>query len=282
MRLGELRELLRARGLAPTKKRGQNFLVDPALLAAIPRDAGVTAGERVLEVGPGAGSLTAELLAAGAEVLAVELDRGLAALLRDRFAAELADRRLTLVEGDALGREERLHEAAEAWWGAGPAPRVVANLPYAISGPFLSRLPGRALLGACLLLQREVAEKAASGAAGGPLGVRLGLAFHARVGRRLPPSVFWPPPSIDSAFLHLEPRADAPPAELDGRLRAVLRHAFEQRRKRLLPRLRAAFPEAAAALEAAGVEPSLRPEELPAELWLEAARHAIIRGSHRP
>ena len=279
MKVGKLRRLLEQRGLAPTKRRGQNFLVDPALLAAIPRDAGVQAGERVFEVGPGAGALTEGLLAAGAEVLAVELDHGLAALLRERFQDQLASGALTLVEGDALGREGRLHDQAEDWWAAGPPPRVVANLPYAITGPFLSRLPGRPMLGACLLLQREVAQKALAGPAGGPLGVRLELAFHGRLGRRVPPEVFWPPPQVESAFLLLDPREDAPPPELDEALRRILREAYSQRRKRLLPRLAKAEPAAAHALEATGLDPDARPEQLSSALWLEAAQHAIIRGS---
>ena len=272
MKVGELRALLEAHGLRPNQRFGQNFLVDPALLAAIPADAGVAAGERVLEVGPGAGALTAELLAAGARVLAVELDHGLARLLQERFRAPLAAGELELVEGDALDREERLHPRVEAWWGEGDAPRLVANLPYAISGPFLGRLPGRALAGATLLLQREVAEKACGAAADdpdgwSPLAVRLALAFEARLGRRLPPQVFWPRPQVDSAFLHLAPRAGAPDAAADARLAAVLREAFGQRRKRLLGRLGKSHPDWAAALEAAGVAADARPGAIPPETW---------------
>ncbi|MBL7009224.1 MAG: 16S rRNA (adenine(1518)-N(6)/adenine(1519)-N(6))-dimethyltransferase [Planctomycetes bacterium] len=279
MKVGELRRLLADRGLAPAKGRGQNFLVDPALLAAIPRDAGVVAGERVLEIGPGAGALTERLLEAGAELLAVELDHGLAALLRERLAPAIESGSLVLVEGDVLGADGLLHDRVEEWWPAGPPPRLVANLPYAITGPFLGRLPGRPMLGACLLLQREVARKALSGPAGGPLGVRLELAFHGRLGRRVPPEVFWPAPQVESAFLHLEPRADAPSVEVDRKLRELLRLAFSQRRKRLLPRLAKLDPAAAAALEQAGADPSHRPEQLSSALWLAAARNAIILGS---
>jgi 16S rRNA (adenine1518-N6/adenine1519-N6)-dimethyltransferase len=275
VRLGDLRALLESHGLRPNPRFGQNFLVDPALLAAIPVDAGVRAGERVLEVGPGAGALTAELLAAGAQVLAVEVDHGLAGLLRGRFAEALADGRLALLECDVLAAHERYAPAVEEWWAAGPPPRLVANLPYQISGPFLGRLPGRPLSGATLLLQREVARKACGLDDGwSPLGVRLALAFHARVGRRLPPEVFWPRPQVESAFLHLEPRAGAPDAAADRLLAGALKVAYGQRRKRALPRLRREAPAWAEALLAVGVGEQARAEEISPETWHQAL-HAL-------
>ena len=278
MKKGDLRSLLEMHGLRPNARFGQNFLVDPALLKRIPEDAGVQAGNFVLEVGPGAGALTFELLAIGAKVCAVELDRGLANLLRERFAEELSSGQLQLIEGDALDKNEKLHPEVETWWQQLEAPpRLVANLPYSISGPFLARLPGRSLAGATLLLQREVADKAA-GPKGSdewsPLSIRLALAFDAHVGRRLPPEVFWPRPSIDSAFLHLTPRADALPGELDAQLRLVLREAFGQRRKRLLSRLRKKMPDWAAALEACEVGSDSRPGEVSPQIW-RAALHRL-------
>lgn len=277
MKKGDLRALLEVHGLRPNARFGQNFLVDPALLQRIPEDAGVEAGDHVLEVGPGAGALTFELLAKGAQVCAVELDRGLAALLRERFAAELSNGQMRLIEGDALDKNERLHPEVESWWDSlAAAPRLVANLPYSISGPFLARLPGRTLKGATLLLQREVAEKAAGPAQGkewSPLSIRLSLAFEAKVGRRLPPEVFWPRPTIDSAFLHLTPRADALPGPQDVALREVLREAFGQRRKRLLGRLRKKMPDWAAALEQCEVSGDVRPGEVCPEIW----RAAVLR-----
>lgn len=274
MKKGELRTLLELHGLRPNARFGQNFLVDPALLKRIPEDAGVKEGDTVLEVGPGAGALTFELLALGAEVCAVELDRGLARLLRERFAQPLRSGQLHLIEGDALGKNESLHPEVESWWHQlEAAPRLVANLPYSISGPFLARLPGRPLAGATLLLQREVADKAAGPREGeewSPLAIRLALAFTAHVGRRLPPEVFWPRPSIDSAFLHLGQRADALPAEQDAELRLVLREAYSQRRKRLLSRLDKKMPQWAAALEACGVEADHRPGEVGPEIWRSA------------
>lgn len=278
--------MLAERGLAPRHRLGQNFLLDPALLQATVRDADVRPGERVLEVGPGAGALTAELLAAGAALLAVEVDRGLAVWLRERFAAALAGEpgssgSLQLVEGDVLAPGERLIEPVESWWAGGSPPKVVANLPYGISGPFLGRLPGRPLAGANLLLQAEVAEKAAAsgGEAYGPLSVRLGLAFEVRVGRRVPPEVFWPRPRVESAFLQLEPRPDAPGREEDEALARLLRLGFGQRRKQLLARLRGEWPRAAEALEACGVAERARPAEVPPGAWRRAAQALILQDS---
>ncbi len=279
MKLGELRALLDAYGLRPNARFGQNFLVDPALLQRIPGDAEVQPGDSVLEVGPGAGALTAELLGAGAQVVAVELDFGLLRLLRDRFSSEIDQGQLTCLEGDILGREEKLHPEVEAWWASlSQAPRLVANLPYAISGPFLGRLPGRDLASATLLLQREVAEKAAS--AGGkdgwsPLAIRLALSFHTRLGRRLPPEVFWPRPKVASAFLHLAPREDALSPQQDQELRRVLCFAFGQRRKALLGRLQTEAAAWAEALAGAGVSPQMRPGAVAPNIWRSALLQVV-------
>ncbi len=267
MKIAELKQMFADRGLAPSMHRGQNFLVDPSLLATIPRDAGVQAGDRVLEVGPGTGALTEVLLEAGARVLAVELDHGLAAYCAERFGEHEG---FELVVGDALGKGERFHSRVEAWWQEGPPPRIVSNLPYGISGPFLGRLPGRPLLGACLLLQQEVAEKAA-GRPPGPLPIRLAAAFAVRLGRRVPAEVFWPRPQVDSAFLHLDPGSGSWNLEQDQRLAGILRVAFSQRRKLLLPRLRKVDAAAAEALLQAGVSQQARAEDVAPATWLQAS-----------
>lgn len=278
MKRGELRALLEAHGLSPRQMFGQNFLIDPALLAAIPSDAGVQPGERVLEVGPGAGALTRELLNAGARVYAVEIDAGLVELLRERFAAELQSGELQLLHADVLAADESLHAEVEDWWQSGTPPRVVANLPYAISGPFLARLLGRPLLGATLLLQKEVAEKAASRTETGPLPIRLGQHFEAHVGRKVPAQVFWPRPKVDSAFLQLRPRQDAPGPEVDAALRRLVREAFAQRRKRLLGLLGKSWPEAVTCLEGLGVAKDARAEEVAPEIWRKAAQELARHG----
>jgi 16S rRNA (adenine1518-N6/adenine1519-N6)-dimethyltransferase len=278
MKRRELQGMLASRGLRPNQRFGQNFLVDPALLQAIPQDAKVQAGDAVLEIGPGAGALTAALLAVGAQVFAVELDHGLFAWLEESFADALDSGQLQLVQGDALGKDPLLHPKVEEWWAKYSQAKVVANLPYSISGPFLGRLPGRSMQGACLLLQKEMAEKAvgATGKSVGPLSIRLALSFHAQMGRRLPPEVFWPRPKVDSAFLHLQPRADAPSQAEQTLLKEMLSGAFQQRRKKVLPRLRSAYPLAADALTAQGVASDDRPETVSPALWLAAVRAQLL------
>jgi 16S rRNA (adenine1518-N6/adenine1519-N6)-dimethyltransferase len=274
MRKNELRALLEANGLRPNSRFGQNFLIDEALLARIPHDAGVAAGDHVLEVGPGAGALTEQLLAVGANVLAVELDHGLADLLRSRFAEQIESGQLTLIEGDALSKNELLHPAVEEWWSQlKQAPFIVANLPYAISGPFLARLPGRSLAGVTLLLQKEVAEKVAGPADGeewSALSIRLSLAFNCRLGRRLPPEVFWPRPQIDSAFLQLAPLEESISRDQDQQLKEVLKFAFGQRRKQLFGRLRKQYPQWAEVLIELGMAADVRPGNIAPNVWLSA------------
>jgi len=278
MKRGELQAMLTSRGLRPNQRFGQNFLVDPALLQAIPQDADVQVGDSVLEIGPGAGALTAALLAAGANVFAVELDHGLFSWLEETFADVITSGQLQLVQGDALGKDPLLHLAVEEWWSRHPQAKVVANLPYSISGPFLGRLPGRPMQGACLLLQKEMAEKAVgtTGKAVGPLSIRLELSFNAQMGRKLPPEVFWPRPKVDSAFLHLQPRLDAPHQAEQFLLKEMLTGAFQQRRKKVLPRLAATYPLAADALAQAGVTPGDRPEMVSPSLWLAAVRAQLL------
>lgn len=266
----QLRELLEQYGVRPRRRWGQNFLIEPSLIARIAEDAGVRAGDRVLEIGPGAGALTEALLAVGAELLAVEIDPRLAQLLEQRCRGE----RFRLIQADVLETDERFHPAVEAFLAEPPPVRVVANLPYSISGPFLARLTRRRLAGACLLLQEEVARKGVAGPGDddyGGLAIRLQLAFRCRLGRRLPAEVFWPRPQVASAFLHLEPSADAPRGPVADALVAILRLAFGQRRKQLRGRLAEAMPRAWEALLAAGAGSRCRAEEIPPELWLRSA-----------
>jgi 16S rRNA (adenine1518-N6/adenine1519-N6)-dimethyltransferase len=223
----------------------------------------------VLEIGPGLGLLTGGLLERGATVTAVELDRGLASFLRDRFAGPLDDGALRLIEGDALDQDlVRLVE---------PPYDVVANLPYHITSPIL-----HALLGAAprprrlvLMVQREVAERVAA-----PPGkmsyLSVFVQYHARVrvAFTVPSTAFEPEPAVASAVLVAEPFAAddrLPPDEEDGLWRLV-QAAFRERRKMLHNVLARQLPVDAArvdaALAAANIDPDRRPQTLAVGEWL--------------
>jgi 16S rRNA (adenine1518-N6/adenine1519-N6)-dimethyltransferase len=265
----EVRATLRAAGLRARHALSQNFLADPDVLERILVEADPGPTRPVLEIGPGLGLLTGGLLAAGATVTAVELDRGLAAFLRERFESELAAGRLTLVEGDALD-QDLVHLV--------PAPyQVVANLPYHITSPIL-----HALLGSTprperlvLMVQREVAERIAA-----PPGkmsyLSVFVQYHARVrvAFDVPPGAFEPEPAVESAAIVVEPFEDddrLDPATEDQLWRLV-QASFRERRKMLHNVLSRQLPVDAArvdaALAAAGIAPDRRPQTVAVGEWL--------------
>jgi 16S rRNA (adenine1518-N6/adenine1519-N6)-dimethyltransferase len=265
----EVRATLRAAGLRARHALSQNFLADPDVLERILVEADPGPTRPVLEIGPGLGLLTGGLLAADATVTAVELDRGLAAFLRERFESELAAGRLTLVEGDALD-QDLVHLV--------PAPyQVVANLPYHITSPIL-----HALLGSTprperlvLMVQREVAERIAA-----PPGkmsyLSVFVQYHARVrvAFDVPPGAFEPEPAVESAVIVVEPFEDddrLDPATEDQLWRLV-QASFRERRKMLHNVLSRQLPVDAArvdeALAAAGIAPDRRPQTVAVGEWL--------------
>jgi 16S rRNA (adenine1518-N6/adenine1519-N6)-dimethyltransferase len=265
----DVRATLRAAGLRARHALSQNFLADVDVLDAILAEADPGGDRPVLEIGPGLGLLTGGLLAAGATVTAVELDRGLAAFLRERFAEPLADGRLTLIEGDALDQDlVRLV----------PAPYdVVANLPYHITSPILHALLGEAPRPERLVLmvQREVAERIAA-----PPGkmsyLSVFVQYHARVRVALvvPPDAFEPEPAVESAVIVVEPYAadDRLEAADEDALWRLVQAGFRERRKMLHNVLARQLPvdgsRVDAALAAADIAPDRRPQTLAVGEWL--------------
>lgn len=271
----DVRATLRAAGLRARHRLSQNFLADPDVLERILDVASPARGDRIVEIGPGLGLLTGGLLDAGAQVTAVELDRGLAAFLRERFGPAIEDGRLALIEGDALDQDlGRL---------VAPPFDVVANLPYHITSPIL-----HALLGApprptnlVLMVQREVAERIAA-----PPGkmsyLSVFVQYHARVriAFHVPPEAFEPEPAVESAVIVVEPFAAddrLDPAAEDALWRLV-QASFRERRKMLHNVLARQLPvdagRVAAALAEAGIDPDRRPQTLAVGEWL--ALHAAI------
>ncbi len=269
--LPPLREVIERHGLAARKSLGQNFLLDLNLTGRIARAAGPLAGVTVVEVGPGPGGLTRALLTEGArKVIAVERDdRAMAAL------AEIADAhpgRLDAVHGDALAFDPRPH------LDGGPV-RVVANLPYNIATallvgwltaepwpPWYDRL--------VLMFQREVAERIVAGPGSktyGRLSVLAGWRAQARILFDVHPSAFVPPPKVVSSVVELVPREEPLPCERRA-LERVTEAAFGQRRKMLRQSLRTLAADPLPLLEAAGIEPTERAENVPVEGFVALAR----------
>ncbi len=268
-----VRRTLREAGLRARHNLSQNFLADVDVLEAILREADPVAERGVLEIGPGLGFLTGGLLAAGARVTSVELDRGLVAILRERFAAELEDDRLHLVEGDALDKDLT---------GLIPPPYdVVANLPYHITSPVLHRLLGSPPRASRLVLmvQREVAERVAA-APGDMSYLSVFVQYHARakVAFRVSREAFEPAPKVDSAVLVLEPFAadDRLDPESEDHLWRIVQAAFRERRKMLhnvLVRQLPVEPDRVdAALATVGIARDRRPQTVAVGEWIALAQ----------
>jgi len=263
---GQLRRLMGVERLRPRKSLSQNFLTDPATLDAIVEAAELRPGDRVVEVGPGLGVLTRRLLAAGASVLAVELDPRLAEYLRRELHGLDG---FELIEADALTIHQR-----DAF--PGQSFKLVANIPYHITSPLLhaflegERPPDLTVL----LVQLEVAERvAAPPGRMSYLSVFAQNVAHAEVLARVPAAVFEPAPAVDSAILRLRRRA-APVVEVGAAREPfyrVVQAGFRQRRKQVHNGLGRELPvsreEVAAVLGGCDIDPERRPQTLTLEEW---------------
>jgi len=261
-------------GPRPRKRFGQHFLtdrhyVDRILAAVDPRP-----GQHLVEIGPGRGALTCDLLRAAGRLDAVELDRDLVPLL-ERACAGLGE--LHVYQADAL----RFDFCALA--GEGERLRLVGNLPYNISTPLLFHLTARrhCIADCHFMLQKEVVQRITAPPGSphyGRLGVMLAWAWESAPLFQVPPGAFTPPPRVDSAVVRLVPRARPPVAVRDeGALARVVAAAFAQRRKTLRNSLKGLLDEAA--IRAAGIDPGQRPERLTLEEFARLADQAAARGT---
>ena len=261
----DIAHLLSAHGLRPSRALGQNFVADPNTVRRIARLAGLEAGDRVLEIGAGLGSLTLALAETGAQVVALEADRHLVPVLRSVVEPEGVE----VVQGDAL----TLDLAALLATHGNGAWRVVANLPYNIATPLVLRILTEvpAVTRLLVMVQREVGERmaAAVGDEGyGAVSVRVTYFARAEVVGRVPASVFIPRPRVESVLVRLvrrqEPAVDTGLVSYE-RLDTVVRAGFAHRRKMLRRALAGVVePEAFAR---AGVRPEARAEELDIVAW---------------
>lgn len=264
----EIRQFCREHGLKLNTDLGQHFLLDRSVLESIVEAAELEPGDTVVEIGPGIGVLTRELVKSAGLVTAIELDDRMIPLLR-RFMEETSSRKphhanLTVIQGNAL------HVAMPD-----KPYKVVANIPYHITSPLLRHLFLESSVrpsSLTLLIQREVAEKICDRKDAGMLTILVGLFGAPRIVTRVPPSAFLPPPKVDSAVLHIavfpQPLADA---ETIDRLFTLTKIAFGQKRKMLRNTL-GAFHGGMERLSALSIDPMRRPQTLSVEEWIALAR----------
>ena len=270
----DIRELCAQLNIRPTKTLGQNFVNDPGTVRKIVRNAGVQAGEQVLEIGPGLGSLTLALLEAGAQVSAVEIDPPLAQALPTTAQARFPEAKLQVFTADAL-----TITGPESIGGATPV-RLVANLPYNVAVPIvltvLEKLPS--IQTVLVMVQAEVADRLAATPGNKIYGVPSAkVAWYASARRTLTigRNVFYPVPNVDSALVKIERRPHPDTAATREQVFAVVDAAFAQRRKTLRQALAGLAGSAGAAqeaLERAGVSPTARGETLDIDQFAAVAQ----------
>ncbi len=274
-----IRELSATLGVQPTKKLGQNFLHDGGTVRKIVAAAASNPGDVVLEVGPGLGSLTLGLLDSGARVCAVEIDP----VLAEQLPLTVADFRPDCTSRLHVHRADALDLGGwEECGGDWPEPtRLIANLPYNVAVPILLHclelFPS--LRSALVMVQSEVADRLVASPNTKTYGVpSVKAAWYGSAKRAgaIGRTVFWPAPNVDSALVDLQVSS---PARGSERLRkatfAVVDAAFAQRRKMLRASLRAWTASAGELLKTAGVEPTLRAENLSVEEFIQLGQAAL-------
>jgi 16S rRNA (adenine1518-N6/adenine1519-N6)-dimethyltransferase len=266
----EIRDLADLLGIQPTKKLGQNFVIDANTVRRIVKAADVVSSETVVEVGPGLGSLTLGLLETGASVVAVEIDKRLAAQLPLTVSQMQPDAQLTVITDDAMRVTELPNE-----------PRVfVANLPYNVSVPVLLHFLEHfdSLDRGLVMVQAEVGNRVAAGPGSkvyGSPSIKAAWYGEFSTAGLVSRQVFWPVPNVDSVLVRFERREQPGTVEERKATFALVDAAFQQRRKMLRQALSGLLGGSAAAsdrLIAAGVAPTARGEELTVHEFLAIAR----------
>lgn len=263
------RSLLKRNRIKPTKSMGQNFLTETAVVEEIVEIAGIGDGDLVIEIGPGMGILSREIIASGARLIAVELDRELSVLLRQDLAGQDS---FSLIEQDA-----RYLDTAEI---TDDQPyQVVANLPYSVATVIMRNLmesshpPTRMTV----MVQREVAERmTAEPGSMSLLGLATDLYADANIAMIVPPEVFFPPPKVESAVVSIETRPELRgTADARDRMFELATMAFQRKRKTLsnglsmgLDRPKSELDEILSNLE---IDPMRRPQTLGVDEWLRIA-----------
>jgi 16S rRNA (adenine1518-N6/adenine1519-N6)-dimethyltransferase len=269
----QITDLMLTHGISPSRALGQNFVADPNTVRRIARLAAVGPGDRVLEVGPGLGSLTLALVETGASVTALETDRHLIPVLE----AVLPQKRVRVVHGDAMTVDWAALLGSDFWV-------LVANLPYNIATPLvldlLDHVPAVARM--LVMVQREVGERLAArpgSAAYGAVSVKVSYWATASIVGRVPPTVFVPKPKVESVLVDIRRRsvpAVDPSVVTPEALFELVRAGFSTRRKMLRRSLGPLVtPEV---FQVSGIADTARAEDLDVEAWgrLAAARQALV------
>ncbi len=259
----QVKDLLQKYEISPRKSLGQNFVVEPNTIRQIIELASIESGDFVIEVGPGIGSLTSSLLEVAGHVTAIEVDDALVRVLTDLLRPE--DNRFRLVNADVMNLDvnELLAARNESW-------NLVANLPYNISVPlicdFLERVP--VITKMTVMVQREVAERLVAKTGEKAFGLpSLKIQYFAEVKKiaDVPPSVFLPKPKVDSSLVQIERREKYVTSANYDVLFELAKRSFSQRRKMLRRSLKETFD--LNDFESAGIDPTLRAEDITLEEW---------------
>lgn len=254
--MADIKALLASRGLRPRHRFGQNFLIDESKVDLLLDASNVSAGDLVLEVGPGTGVLTEALVERDVRVVACELDRDLASLVRDRLGDNI-----TVIEGDCLGPKRMLAQAVMDELGDQPF-RLIANLPYDAASPVMATLAMHwaTCLGQYVTIQKEVADRLTADPgvrAWGPLSIHIRRTCNVRRLAVLRPGCFWPQPGVTSAMISIEPHcAPKPDAEAFA---TFITGLFSSRRKQLGSTI------GRSVVQSIGIDPMRRAETLSIE-----------------
>lgn len=265
----EWAETLRKNRIKPTRSMGQNFLTSTEVVEEIVATAGVRPGDLVIEIGPGMGILTRQLLMAGARVVGVELDRELAGLLRSELGGVES---FSIVERDARYLDTEEVTQGEPY-------QVVANLPYSVATVIIRALMEKPIppKRMTVMVQREVAERMTAEPGNmSLLGLATALYADAHIAMIVPPEVFLPAPKVDSAVVVLDSRSPLPGTD-DSRNRMfeLATMAFQRKRKTISNGLAQGLgipkAELDATLEEIGIDSKRRPQTLSVDEWLHIA-----------
>ncbi|KKU13466.1 MAG: Ribosomal RNA small subunit methyltransferase A [Parcubacteria group bacterium GW2011_GWC2_45_7] len=272
--LGKIQKLCETYGIKPTKKRGQNFVIDPQVIEGMIKAANLNAEDRVLEIGPGFGVLTFEMAKIVKKILAVELDKKIVQVLATKLPGNV--RNVIIQQGDALKLSN--HKIVELL-GEPEHYKVVSNLPYDITSAALRKFteekPRPSL--AVFMVQKEVAERVcAKPGAMSLLSVAVQYYGKPEIVNYVPRSAFWPQPEVDSAILRIRNYELAIRDFDEKKLFQVVRIGFSSRRKQLQNNLSAGLrisrEQAVSALHSVNLKSNIRAQELSVEKWVELSK----------